>query len=117
MTSANPLLRSAVVLLERAGKSEDAAIWTNASKMLSRPGGTSVEVNVARLSRVAGKGGALFVPGKVLGTGAIDKKLVVGAFSFSEAARKKIGDAGGTALSVEQFVKKHPKGSGVKIVG
>ena len=40
----------------------------------------------------------LFVPGKVLGTGPLDKKLVVGAFSFSSSARKKIESAGGEAL-------------------
>ncbi len=52
----------------------------------------------------------MVVPGKVLGTGAIDKKLVVGAFSFSSSARRKILDAGGEALSIEELVKRYPAG-------
>ncbi|MDG6938691.1 MAG: uL15 family ribosomal protein, partial [Nitrososphaerota archaeon] len=54
--------------------------------------------------------------GKVLGTGVAGKKLVVGAFSFSASARSKIEATGGAALSVEDFLKKYPKGSGVRLV-
>ncbi len=60
--------------------------------------------------------GPVVVPGKVLGTGPIDKKLVVGAFSFSSSARRKIEAAGGEALSIEEFLKRFPEGSGVKLV-
>ena len=65
---------------------------------------------------MAEEGQAFFIPGKVLGTGIIDKKLVVGAFSFSASARSKLEAAGGSALSVEQFLTKYPKGSGVRLV-
>ncbi len=116
MTSPNPLLRKTLVLLERAGKEQKAPIWTTASRMLGRTAGTKVEVNLGRLSRLAKEGEALFVPGKVLGFGTIDKKLTVGAWSFSQSARVKISSTGGSALSVEQFVKKYPDGSGVKLV-
>ncbi len=117
MTSSNPVLRRTAVMLERAAKEQEVAIWADAFELLSRPGLTKVEVNVGRISRIAGSNQAVFVPGKVLGTGMIDKKVVVGAFSFSGAARTKISSAGGSALSVEQFMKKYPKGSGVKLVG
>ena len=56
------------------------------------------------------------MPGKVLGSGELDKKLVIGALSFSSSAKKKILANGGSALSVEQFLKKYPRGSGVTIV-
>jgi len=73
-------------------------------------------VNVGRISRVAGGAAAVLVPGKVLGTGTLDKKVVVGAFSFSGSAKSKISAAGGSAISVEQLLKKYPKGRGVKLV-
>ena len=117
MTSSNLVLRRTSVSLERAAKENQAMIWERASKMLSGPGSNKVEVNLGRLSRKAGEWSAFFVPGKVLGFGALDKKLVVGAFSFSESARKKITERGGSAMTVEQFLKKYPKGSGVKLVG
>ena len=116
MTSSNPITRRTSVMLERAGKKQKAPIWTQASLMLSSPALMKVEVNLGRISRIADAGDAVFVPGKVLGTGVVDRKLVVGASSFSASARSKIEAAGGSALTVEEFLKKYPKGSGVKLV-
>ena len=116
MTSANPIHRKLTVMLERAGREQKAPVWAAAARLLASPGRTSVEVNLGHMSRVAEDGQAVFVPGKVLGSGSLDKKLVVGAFSFSESARSKLVAAGGTALSVEEFLRRYPKGSGVKLV-
>lgn len=116
MTASNPILRHAAVMLERAAKEEKAPIWGEASRLLAGATKNRVEINVGRMSRIAAEGEALFVPGKVLGTGVMDKKLTVGAFSFSDSARAKLEGAGGSALSIEEFLKKYPKGSGVKIV-
>ena len=116
MTASNPLLRHAAVMLERASKAKKAPVWDRASKMLGAPTGLRVEVNVGRISRIAADESAIFVPGKVLGTGLVDKKVVVGAFSFSAAARRKIESSGGSAMTVEQFLKKYPDGSGVRLV-
>ena len=103
-------------MLERAGKRQKAPIWTEASSLLSNPSSTRVVVNLGRISRVASDGQAVFVPGKVLGTGVMGKKLVVGAFSYSASARSKIEATGGSALTIEAFLKKYPKGSGVRLV-
>lgn len=116
MGASNPVRRRAVVHLERAGKKQKAPIWRDASILLSSPGKNGVEVNLGRISRIAEEGDAFFVPGKVLGTGVIGKKVTVGAFSFSSGARSKIEASGGSALTVEQFVKKFPGGSGVRLV-
>ncbi|MDG7010606.1 MAG: 50S ribosomal protein L18e [Nitrososphaerota archaeon] len=116
MTASNPLLRRAAVMLERASKKQGAPIWDEASRLLSAESRNRVEVNVGRMSRIAESGRALFVPGKVLGTGVMDKKIVVGAYSFSASAKSKVESAGGSALSIEQFLKKYPDGSGVQLV-
>ncbi|HXW36853.1 MAG TPA: 50S ribosomal protein L18e [Nitrososphaerales archaeon] len=114
MSSTNPLLRQTVVLLERAGK--DAAVWRSASQLLSSPALTKVEVNVGRISRLSEGGAKLLVPGKVLGWGNLDKKVTVGAFSFSSSAKQKITAAGGSAITIGDFVKKYRDGRNVKIV-
>jgi len=116
LTSSNPLHRQTSVRLERAGKENKAPIWEAAARLLSRPEGTKVEVNIGRISRIADDWQPLFVPGKVLGSGLLDKKVVVGAFSFSAHARAKLEASGGAALSIEEFLKKYPKGKGVKLV-
>jgi large subunit ribosomal protein L18e len=116
VTTSNPVKRHTTVMLERAGKKQTAPIWSEASEMLSQPAVNRVEVNLGRISRIADDGEAVFVPGKVLGTGVIDRKLTVGAFAFSASAKSKIEASGGSALSIEEFLKKYPKGSGVRLV-
>jgi large subunit ribosomal protein L18e len=116
MTASNPILRHASVMLERAGKKQNAAIWTEASSLLSGPTKARVEVNLGRLSRLVEDGQAVFVPGKVLGDGVMERRVTIGAFSYSAGARSKIEALGGSALSIEQFLKKYPKGSGVRLV-
>ncbi len=115
ITKANKLLRSAIVLLERKARSQKVGIWREAARHLASGTATWPEVNVGRLSRV-GDVSAVFVPGKVLGSGNLEKKLSVGAFSFSASARSKIEKAGGKTFTVEEFVKKYPEGSGVALV-
>jgi len=115
ISKANKLLRSSIVLLERKARSEKTAIWKEAARLLASGTVTWPEVNVGRLARI-GDVSAVFVPGKVLGTGSLEKKLNVGAFSFSASARSKIEKAGGKTFSVEDFVKKYPEGSGVALV-
>ena len=116
MTATTPILRHAAVMLERAGKKQKAPIWTEASSLLSNPTSIRVEVNLGRISRIAGDGEAIFVPGKVLGTGVLDRRVIVGAFAFSDSAKSKIKASGGSTLTIGEFLKKYPKGSGVKIV-
>jgi large subunit ribosomal protein L18e len=116
LNSSNALLRHATVMLERAGKEQKSPLWREAFRILSAPASIKVEVNVRRLSRIAHDEQAVFVPGKVLGSGVMEKKVVVGAFSFSGGAKSKIEAAGGKALTVEQFLKRYPKGNGVKLV-
>ncbi len=116
MTAANPVLRRTSVMLEKAGKKGKAPIWDKASAMLSAQTKNRIEVNLGRISRIAADGEAVFVPGKVLGTGVLGRKVIVGAFSFSSSARSKIESSGGSALTVEEFLKKYPKGSGVRLV-
>ena len=116
MKATNLILRRSAVLLERRAKEKKVPIWRAAADALSRSSINRVEVNVSHLSRIAKKSSPVFVPGKVLGTGTLGKKLVIGAFSYSASARSKIVHAGGEALGVEEFLKRFPKGSGVILV-
>ena len=110
----NGVRRSQVIALERKGRKEKIAIWSDAARYLAAPHSTEVQVNVGHLARMGD--GPMVVPGKVLGHGPVNIKILVGAFSFSASARRKIEEAGGEALSIEEFVKKFPEGSGVKLV-
>ncbi|MEK6848901.1 MAG: uL15 family ribosomal protein [Nanoarchaeota archaeon] len=54
-----------------------------------------IEVNLEVIEKKAKNGENIVVPGKVLSTGSITKKLNVYAVSFSNSAREKIENSGG----------------------
>jgi large subunit ribosomal protein L18e len=74
-------------------------------------------VNVGKISRLTKEDDLVMVPGKVLGGGIISHKVIVGAYSFSEKGSWKIQKAGGSPLSLREFVEKFPDGKGVILIG
>lgn len=112
----NPVLSEAIWNFRSAYKKSKAPIWLKLQEIMERPG-TRAEVNLSKLSTFTEQGDIVIVPGKVLGTGTMDHKITLCAFSLSQSAAKKILDAGGKILSIKEFVEKFPEGSKVKIVG
>lgn len=117
MVSSSPLVLSALRALRKAYRESGSRIWRRAREMIEVGRSRRVEVNLARIARHTNEGDAVLVPGKVLGYGRLDHKLVVGALDFSSTAKRSIRDAGGEALSIEEFVKRFKSGSGVKLIG
>ncbi len=112
----NPNLVTLIdVLLSEAAKN-DAAIWKDVAERLAKPRQLYAEVNVSKIDRYAKAGEYVVVPGKVLGGGRISKPVKVAALSFSETAKRKITEAGGECMRIEELLKKNPSGSGVRIM-
>ena len=55
--------------------------------------------------------------GKVLSVGNITKKVQVAAFNFSDEARKKIEQAKGKVLTIQELIQQNPEGKNVRILG
>jgi len=91
--------------------------WKAVARGLNRPRRVKYEVNLLRLEKCAKPKETIVVPGAVLGTGEIKKKLTVAAMKFSATAKEKIEKAGGTCLSINELCKKNPEGKGIKIMG
>lgn len=113
----NTMAQNAVWTLRQAYKQNKAAIWKALEKDLSGSRNNRREVNLGQLSSVTNDGEVVVIAGKVLGSGTIDHKLTVCAFSFSETAANKIVGAGGKVMMLKDFVKAYPRGKGVKIIG
>ena len=113
----NPILIDTVQKLKVAGKSNEAKIWVAVAKMLNRPRSRRVEVNIERIARYTKDNAKVVVPGKVLAKGNIDHKIELAVFAISETAAKKIKDAGGSILSIEEMINKYPDGKEVIIIG
>ncbi|MEM7826471.1 MAG: 50S ribosomal protein L18e [Candidatus Aenigmatarchaeota archaeon] len=112
----NPYLKKLIEDLKQKSKELKAPIWKAVAEKLEKPRRKKVEVNVYEIERYAKEGETVVVPGVVLGSGEIRKKVRVAAWRFSPKAEEKIKKAGGIVMKIEDLVKENPKGSNVKIL-
>lgn len=113
----NTQLLSLVRRLKRESFENKAPVWRDIADRLSKPRQQWAEVNVSRIERFASDDETIVIPGKVLGAGAISKRVTVAAFKCSEAARDKIARAGGKSMSIEELLESNPDGSNLRIMG
>jgi large subunit ribosomal protein L18e len=113
----NVALKRTVTLLKKKAKENKASIWIAVAERLSKSRRKRICVNISKINRYSKDGDIIVVPGKVLGAGIINHKITVGAFKFSESAKKKIEEAGGKCTSIINLVEEQPKGTGVKLIG
>jgi large subunit ribosomal protein L18e len=103
--------------LRSAFKRSKAPIWRALQEELAGPRANRREINVRRLAEISKADEVVVIPGKVLGTGSLGHKLTVCAFSISQTAAKKIIESGGTVLTFDDLINKHPDGKRVRIIG
>lgn len=103
--------------LYREGSESKARVWKAVAENLNRPRRRMFEVNLTRIEKYAKPKETVVVPGTVLGSGDIKKKVVVAALKFSGSAKDKIEKSGGQCLSIEELYEKNPKGRGLRIMG
>jgi large subunit ribosomal protein L18e len=113
----NAELAHVLIALRKAGKAHGAPVWLAVAERLARPRRKTTPVNVGHLERLARAKETVVVPGKVLAHGTISKPLTVAAYNYSEDARAKIHQAGGTTLTIAELLKAKPDGAGVRIFG
>ncbi|MDI6819345.1 MAG: 50S ribosomal protein L18e [Candidatus Hodarchaeaceae archaeon] len=109
----NPALRRLVRQLRSKGKELKASLWQDLAGRLARSRRSRAEVNLGHLNRYAREGSIVVVPGKVLAAGRLDHPISVAAFKFSRAARCKIVEAKGRALTIQQLLEQNPDGRDV----
>ncbi|MBI5227528.1 50S ribosomal protein L18e [Candidatus Micrarchaeota archaeon] len=95
---------------------ESKPLWKKVAYELSRPRRQRVTVNLSKIEDYAKDEAVVLVPGKVLGSGAISKKVKIAAFSFSDSARKLIAGAGGHAMTIDELYKNNPQGKDIMIL-
>ncbi len=117
MKKQNTELVNLIKELKLNARNNNARIWKAIAERLEKPDSRYAEVNVSRIQRYATEGEFIIVPGKVLGSGILNKKVTVAAWQFSKSAETKIKKAGGEALEIRQIMDKNPKGSNIRIIG
>jgi large subunit ribosomal protein L18e len=102
--STNIHKRKLIRRLEKLSDKTNKAIWEKVSEILSKPRRKRVAVNIGKINRLANDGEIIIVPGRVLGGGLLEKKLIVIAESFSKTAWQKILDNGGKPYTLYDVV-------------
>ncbi len=112
----NPILKALIIELKRLGRSENVNLWRRVAEDLGKPTRIRREANLDKISKYTRDKEIALVPGKVLSTGELTKKIKVAGFKFSEKAKEKINKVG-KAITIEQLMKENPKGKNVRIIG
>jgi large subunit ribosomal protein L18e len=113
----NALVDDLVWNLRRGFKKNKKAIWKALEREVTKSRTIRREVNISRLSATTKNEEVVVVPGKLLGSGEMDHKLTVCAFSISNAAFKKIKLVGGEVITLNELMDRHLDGKGVRIIG
>ena len=103
--------------LRKASRENDAPIWKSIAKKLEGPSRNWPVVNISKLEYNLSKNGKAVIPGKMMGSGTLSKKVTVSAYSFTKSAVEKIEGAGGKCMSYNDFIKKNPTGKDVMVIG
>ena len=102
--------------LKKISITNDVKIWKRIAIDLEKPMRRRREINLYKIDKYAKSDEIIVVPGKVLGTGELTKKVNVAAFNFSDSAYKKITEKG-QVMSILELMKNNPKGKKVRILG
>ncbi|MHB9286382.1 50S ribosomal protein L18e [Halobacteriales archaeon Cl-PHB] len=115
MSKTNPRLSSLIADLKSAARNAGGDVWGDVAERLEKPRRTHAEVNLGRIERYAQEDETVVVPGKVLGSGVLQKDVTVAAVDFSGTARQKI-DQVGDSTTLEQALENNPDGSNVRVI-
>jgi large subunit ribosomal protein L18e len=116
MSKSNPRLRSLIADLKSVSREAGADVWQDIADRLEKPRRTHAEVNLGQIERYAQTDETVVVPGKVLGSGVLQKDVTVAAVDFSSTAETKIEQADGDVLHLEQALEQNPDGENVRVI-
>ena len=106
-----------VLLKEMESKVHSSRFWKRIADEIKRPSRQRREVNLYTIEQNASDNETIIVPGKVLSMGNLTKKVTVAALNFSHEAERKIIDAKGKTLSIQELFRQNPDGKKIKILG
>ena len=97
----NKILAEAITLIKK--KNAEFA------KHLAMPVKKWAELNLDQIDRTVKEGDAVFIPGKVLSSGVLTKKIKIVAWKASEKALEKMKESKTDFVEVIEEIKKNPE--------
>jgi large subunit ribosomal protein L18e len=116
MSKTSARLERLIASLKATARDGGADVWADVADRLEKPRRTHAEVNLSRIERYADEEETVVVPGKVLGSGVLQKGVTVAAVDFSSTAETKIERADGEAVHLEEAADAAPQGTNVRVI-
>ena len=113
----NVTLQRTIEELKKKSLDEKVNIWKRVANDLEKPTRQRRIINLFSINLHSKEGETIVVPGKILGTGDLNKKLTIAAYGFSDKAHNKIKKSGSIAMTLGEFMNKNPKGNKARILG
>jgi len=113
----NPLLMGLIEELKKKSIEQKVNIWNKIALDLEKPTRKRGVVNLSKINAYTKENETIVVPGKVLGSGILDHKLIISAYQFSNGAKEKISKAGAKIIPLDELMQETPKGKRIKVIG
>ena len=112
----NKVLFDTIRELKKLSAKTGVNVYKAVAAKLAAPASQRPEVNLSRIEKFAQENETIIVPGKVLGTGLLNKKVTIVGFRASQSAIEKIEKSGSKFIEIRDYVsKKHD--SKIRIFG
>ncbi len=102
-------------LLERSRDSQ-SVFWRDIASRLNSSRCHYAAVNLGKLDRFVGDGETVVIPGTLLSSGVLHKKIKISALNASEKAIEKLSESGSEFIELRELAKENPKGTDLKII-
>ena len=90
--------------------------WHALAKCIAGATRTQASVNLSMIDKHTKTGDTIIVPGKVLSSGELTKKIRICSLSISQAAREKLKKTKSEYASIADEIKINHKAEGIKII-
>ena len=117
LNKSNPILLQLIKDLKKQSNEKDVGIWKDIALRLEKSSKNWPVVNLDRIDAYIKDKEIALIPGKVLSSGNLTKKITIAAWSFSDKSYEKIRKAGGNTISINELMKNNPKGENIRILG
>ena len=102
-------------LLERSRENQ-SIFWRDIASRLNSSRNHYANVNLGKLDRFVSEGETVVIPGNLLSSGILHKKIRISALKASEKARLKLEESGSEFIELTELAKENPKGTDLKII-
>lgn len=103
-------------IVETINLANENESWKSLAKFLSSGSRNYASVNLKQIDQKTTAGDTVLIPGKVLGTGDLSKKVRICSLSISQSAKDKLKKSKSEYASILDEIKINKKAEGLKII-